>query len=292
VPVLHLDGFDGPIDVLLDLAERQRVDLGRISILTLVDQFLEAMRRVATKVPIERRAEWIIIATRLVLLRSKLLFPANPEAAADAERAAATEIARLDSLRFIRAAVSWLQDRPQRGQDVFTSRNSEANPRVASYMALMEAYLTVLRSGAGEEAGDETAVYRLRILDLFNVRHAIARIRTRLAERHGTELLMAFVPPLPSSAKDRILLARSAISSTFMAALELTRGGELTLEQDGLFQPIAVTPIEQTTHEPAEAAHVHHHVVDTGGLAHDVRRVRSSPHCLRTCMSVCTVAKA
>ena len=106
VPVLHLDGFDGPIDVLLDLAERQLVDLGRISILTLVDQFLEAMRRAATKVAIERRAEWIIIATRLVLLRSKLLFPESPEAAADAERAAATEIARLDALRFIRAAVS------------------------------------------------------------------------------------------------------------------------------------------------------------------------------------------
>jgi segregation and condensation protein A len=254
VPVLHLDGFDGPIDVLLDLAERQRVDLGRISILTLVDQFLEAMGRVATKVAIERRAEWIIIATRLVLLRSKLLFPENPEAAAEAERAAATEIARLDALRFIRAAAGWLQDRPQRGQDVFTRRNSEANPRVASYKALMEACLTVLQRGAGEEAGDETAVYRPLLSDLFNVRHAIARIRTRLAERHGTELLTAFVPPLPSSAKDRILLARSAISSTFMAALELTRGGELTLAQNGLFQPIAVTPIEQTTHEPAATA--------------------------------------
>ena len=254
VPVLHLDGFDGPIDVLLDLAERQLVDLGRISILTLVDQFLEAMGRVATKVAIERRAEWIIIATRLVLLRSKLLFPENPEAAAEAERAAATEIARLDALRFIRAAAGWLQDRPQRGQDVFTRRNSEQNPRVASYVALMEACLTVLQSGAGEEAGDETAVYRPLLSDLFNVRHAIARIRTRLAERHGTELLTAFVPPLPSSAKDRILLARSAISSTFMAALELTRGGELTLAQNGLFQPIAVTPIEQTTHEPAATA--------------------------------------
>ncbi len=255
VPVLHLDGFDGPIDVLLDLAERQRVDLGRISILTLVDQFLEAMGRVATKVPIERRAEWIIIATRLVLLRSKLLFPESPEAAADAQRAAASEIARLDALRFIRAAAAWLQDRPQIGQDVFTRPNRKRNARIASYMALMEACLTVLRSGAGEEAGDETAVYRPLLSDLFNVRHAIARIRTRLAERHGAELLMAFVPPLPSSAKDRILLTRSAISSTFMAALELTRGGELTLEQSGLFQPIAVTPIEQTTHEPAAAAH-------------------------------------
>jgi len=86
VPVLHLDGFDGPIDVLLDLAERQRVDLGRLSILTLVEQFLAAMDRVADKVPLEERADWIIIATRLVLLRSKLLFPESPDAAADQSR--------------------------------------------------------------------------------------------------------------------------------------------------------------------------------------------------------------
>ena len=80
-PVLHLDGFDGPIDLLLDLAERQRIDLGRISILALVEQFVAASAELAAYAPVESRADWLVMATRLVLLRSRLLFPATPEAA-------------------------------------------------------------------------------------------------------------------------------------------------------------------------------------------------------------------
>ena len=93
-PVLHLDGFDGPIDLLLDLAERQRLDLGRISLVAPVDQFVAACARLAPHVLIERRADWLVMATRLVLLRSRLLFPATPEAAAEAEREAAGEGSR------------------------------------------------------------------------------------------------------------------------------------------------------------------------------------------------------
>jgi segregation and condensation protein A len=236
------------MDVLLDLAERQRINLGPMSILALVDQFLAAMARVAAKVTLERRADWIIVATRLVLLRSRLLFPESPQAAVDAEREAAAEIGRLESLSFIRAAASWLQARPQLGQTVFTRPDHEPNPRVASYMALMEACLFVLQTEAAD-AGDETPAWRPRIAHLFSVNHAMRRIRARLAESRGTETLPAFFPTLPASRNNRLLLAKSAISSTFMASLELTRGGELTLEQDGLFQPIAVTPIKER--EPA-----------------------------------------
>ena len=144
-PVLHLDGFDGPIDLLLDLAERQRLDLGRISVVDLVDQFVAASAQLAAHVPIERRADWLVMATRLVLLRSRLLFPATPEAAEEAEREAEREVARLDALHFIRAAASWLQARPQLGHDVFARAPPGPDPQVASYMALMEACLTVLR---------------------------------------------------------------------------------------------------------------------------------------------------
>jgi segregation and condensation protein A len=70
VPLLHLDGFDGPMDLLLDLAERQKIDFGRMSILALAEQFVVAMARFGDSVPIERRADWLVMATRLVLLRS------------------------------------------------------------------------------------------------------------------------------------------------------------------------------------------------------------------------------
>ncbi|MCB8878573.1 hypothetical protein ASILVAE211_25615, partial [Acidisoma silvae] len=72
VPMLHLDGFDGPMDLLLDLVERQRIDLGRMSMLLLVEQFLAASEQLRDRVPIERRADWLVMATRLVLLRSRL----------------------------------------------------------------------------------------------------------------------------------------------------------------------------------------------------------------------------
>ena len=70
-PVLHLDGFDGPIDLLLDLAERQRLDLGRMSLVDLVDQFVAASAQLAAHVPIERRADWLVMAAHLVLLRAR-----------------------------------------------------------------------------------------------------------------------------------------------------------------------------------------------------------------------------
>jgi len=89
----------------------------------------------AAQVPIERRADWLVMATRLVLLRSRLLFPATPEAAATAEREAAQELAPIDKLRFVRAATSWLQARPQLGHDVYSqlyNRGREILVRLAA----------------------------------------------------------------------------------------------------------------------------------------------------------------
>jgi segregation and condensation protein A len=118
------------MDLLLDLAERQRIDLGRMSVLALAEQFVAAMERVPASVPIERRADWVVLATRLVLLRSRLLFPASPEAAEAAERDAARELHRLAEMGFVRAVVAWLEARRQLGRDVF-ARPHGRDPRVA-----------------------------------------------------------------------------------------------------------------------------------------------------------------
>jgi segregation and condensation protein A len=239
IPALHLDGFDGPMDLLLDLAERQRIDLGRISILALVEQFVTALDCLTAHVPVERRADWIVVATRLVLLRSQLLCPASPDAVAEAERGAARELARLDALRLVRAAAVWLQARPQLGHEVFARPRSGPDPRIASYMALMEACLTVLR---GREGGSDaaTAIYRPPIPDLFRVPGALVRMRARLAEITEPAPFETFLPRLPRAATNRALLARSAVGSTFMAALELARGAELTLDQAAAFRGIVV----------------------------------------------------
>jgi segregation and condensation protein A len=178
-PDLHLDGFDGPLDLLLDLVERERIDLSRISVCAAVEQFVAAMARLEKRVPLERRAGWVVLATRLVELWSRLLLPATPEAGEAARRDAERELARLRELRFIKAATAWLETRPQSGLDVFTRPRRSRDPRVASYMQLMEACLTLLEREEAD-AGD-AAVYQPPARRLFSVPDALARIRAALA---------------------------------------------------------------------------------------------------------------
>jgi segregation and condensation protein A len=240
-PVLHLDGFDGPIDLLLDLAERQRLDLGRISVVDLVDQFVAAVAQMSLHVPIERRADWLVMATRLVLLRSRLLFPATPEAADEAERDAAREVARLEGLGVVRAAAAWLQARPQLGQDVFARAPPGPDPQVASYMALMEACLTVLR-GPDEQPDEESAVYRPSVPDLFRIPDALLRMRTLVAAMIEPQPLEDFMPVVPVARRGEVVFVRSAVASTFVAALELCRGAVVGLYQAEVFGTILLLP--------------------------------------------------
>jgi segregation and condensation protein A len=246
-PVLHLEGFDGPLDLLLDLAERQRLDLGRISLVALVDQFVAASAQLATHVPVERRADWLVMATRLVLLRSRLLFPATPEAAVEAEREAEREVTRLDELRFIRTAASWLQARPQLGHDVFARAPAGPDPHVASYMALMEACLTVLRGR--DELPAEEAVYRPTIPDLFRIPEALLRMRALVDEISRPRPLEDFWPEVPAERRREPVIVRSAVASTFVAALELCRGAIVGLDQGEGFGVITVSPTVLDTNE-------------------------------------------
>lgn len=249
-PVLHLEGFDGPLDLLLDLAERQRLDLGRISLAALVDQFVAVFAQLAAHVPIERRADWLVTAARLVLLRSRLLFPPTPGAAEHAEREAERELAQLDELRLIRAGASWLQARPQLGHDVFARASSPGpDPRVASYMALMEACLTVLRGR--EERPSEQAIYRPVIPDLFRIPDAVLRMRTLVEKTTEPRPLMAFLPDLPAQRRGEVVIVRSAVASTFVAALELCREAVVGLDQGERFSSITVLPCAASGPSPA-----------------------------------------
>ena len=244
-PELHLPGFHGPMDLLLDLAERQRIDLGQISILQLAEQFVAEMERLQRHVAPERRADWLLVATRLLLLRSRLLFPLGPEAQAAAAQNAQREAGRLDQLVFMRAAAAWLAGRPQLGRDVFV-RPHGPSPRVASYMSLMEACLFVL-SGPEAQPGVEEAVYRPAPPLLFRVDEAMARIRAVLAGGH--EASIDFVRCLPVVEVDdprRELKARSAVASSFVAVLELAKCGELSASQPKAGSPILLTAVSDT----------------------------------------------
>ncbi len=237
IPTLHLDGFDGPMDLLLDLAERQRIDLGQMSILTLAEQFTAALEALGGRVPIERRADWVVLATRLVLLRTRLLFPASPEAAADAEREAQAEIQRIEEMQVMRAAAAWLQAQPQLGQNVFT-RPPPDETREVAYVALMEACLVVLRGKPATETFAPPPVYRQVIPDLWRIGDALERIQKMLPDFPEGAPMVAFFPAVPDTDANWTLKARAAVASTFVAGLELARQEVIEIDQSALFQNV------------------------------------------------------
>ena len=241
IPELHLDGFDGPLDLLLDLAERQRVDLGRISMLGLVEQFVAGIDRLAGRVPVERQAEWLVLAIRLVLLRSRLMLPASPADAQDAGQDAAQEEQHLIERLRMRAAAAWLEARPQLGRDSFVRPPPRKQGRTETTMALMEACLVVLR---GPNNRPEAApVYRPVLARLWRVEQALARIRQMLAEDPQGGELAHFVPAVElevGQEADRRRRVRGAVASTFVACLELSRQGEVEAEQEEVFKPVRI----------------------------------------------------
>ena len=244
-PELHLEGFDGPLDLLLDLVERKRIDLRRMSPRAMVEQFADALERYAPHVRLERRADWLVMAARLVLLRSRLCFPASPEKGRAAEREVRDTHRQLDARRAMRAALAWLDTRPQLGRDVF-ARPAGVSPRVSSYMDLMEACLAVLlreEELEQQHTAEWAATLTVRPVSPYSVATVIASMRERLQTSTLAECLERFIPPAQPATRHSGLASRMALSATLIAALELARAGELTLSQDqqaSEFQPILV----------------------------------------------------
>ncbi len=244
---LHLGAFDGPMDVLLALAERQRIDLGLISIRALAEQFVAELERLADHVPLERRADWLVMAARLVQLRSRLLFPENTEAVESAAREAASAIRQIETLAEIRAAADWLQGRPQLGLEVF-SRPPPEMPRASGYVVLMEACLAVLRGRDGQPS--DAPVYQPRVPQLWRATDAIARIMALLPAHPDGSPIEAFLPAVPPGA-DREVRARGAVSGTFLAGLELAREGSLSLEQLSPYGTVTLRPTARPSRHEA-----------------------------------------
>ncbi|HUZ62806.1 MAG TPA: ScpA family protein [Acetobacteraceae bacterium] len=231
--LLRLEGFEGPLDLLLDLARGQKVDLARISILSLVEQYLVVIEG-ARRVRLELAADWLVMAAWLTWLKSRLLLPAGTEAAEQAEQAADVLAARLADLQAIRAAAVWLGARPQLGQDVFARGAPESftetdRSRLALDLpGLMRAYLAALRRAAGSRT------YQPRPMTLWSVQDALRRLGSLLGSLPDWTSLERFLPDDLADPQAR----RTAVASTLMAGLEMARDGALRLRQETAFGPI------------------------------------------------------
>jgi segregation and condensation protein A len=232
--LLQLDGFEGPMDLLLDLARAQKVDLAKISILSLVEQFLAVIDG-ARRVRIELAADWLVMAAWLTWLKSRLLIPPSGETE-DAEAAAETLAARLIDLQAVRAAAVWMGTRPQLGWDEFARGTPEDfaetdRSRLSiSLSGLLSAYLTARRRAGAK------LQYRPKPMTYFSVQDALARLTRMIGSVPDWSTLESFLPVDLAPGLPR----RAALSATLIASLEMARGGDISLRQEAQFGPILV----------------------------------------------------
>ena len=221
------------MDLLLDLARRQEVDLARISILSLVEQYL-AILEGAREIRLELAADWLVMAAWLAWLKSRLLLPAGADDAADAEIASGVLANRLQDLQAVRIAAVWLTARPQLGYDVFQRGAPERlleydRSRLAADLpGLLRGYLSALRRAGARRR------YRPQRLALWTMQDALARLEAMLGNRPGWISLSYFLPPQVTAPLQR----RAALASTLLAGLELARNGQAEMRQDQPFGPI------------------------------------------------------
>jgi segregation and condensation protein A len=240
-PVLSVDGFEGPLDWLLEMARARKINLAQLSIAALIGQFAEAL---ATALAggnvrqIERWAGWTVMAAALTELWSRLLLPADAAASRAAETEAEALRRQLLARQRMREAADWLARRPQLGWDVFPRGRPEASlgARGSDIADLLRACLLVLQVPEAQ-----AAAYRPRPPALWRVTDAIPLMRQLLAAVPDGGPLAGFLPAIAGDDPGRALRCRAAVASTLVAGLELARDGALALEQDAAWMPIRVS---------------------------------------------------
>jgi len=250
---LDLDGYEGPIDILLTLARDQKVDLKKISILELADQYLSFINH-ARKLRLELAADYLVMAAWLAYLKSRLLLPSPPAdgepTGAELAEALAFQLQRLEAMQKAGQAMLNL---PQLGRDTFPRGAPE--PLEVVDIPVFELSLYELLKAYGTHPGRRRdGMLQIQPLDLFSMDDALKRIGDIIGRTLDWTILQNFLP----EGLRQPLQRRAAVAATFAASLELARSGIINLRQDGLFGPIymkradpvlSAPPSEVTHHE-------------------------------------------
>ena len=230
---VDLDGFEGPLDLLLELARRQRVDLARISILALAEQYLRFVEA-ARKLRLELAADYLVMAAWLAFLKSRLLLPA-PSQPTDLDAPALAEglAQRLRALAAIRKAGEHLMGRPRLGRDFFMRGEPEAveTSGCISYQANLYDLLAAYARQAQRHALARVRFKTREVWSLAEARQALTRLIGAQSDWTAFENFL-----LEACAASH--MRRSARASTFAASLELAREGKIEMRQERAFAPI------------------------------------------------------
>ena len=233
--VVDIDGFEGPIDLLLTLARKQKVDLTRISISTLAEQYLSFISA-AKKIRLEIAADYLVMAAWLAYLKSRLLLPTTD----DEDNSSVPEMAealtfQLRRLDVMRDAGEVLMSRPRLGRDVFPRGAPEGMDVVNTPVYELSLY-DVLKSYADNRRRAKASQLTIEASSLHSLSDAIERMRGLIGNLTNWTALSAF---LPNGFMDGVVL-RSGIASTFSASLEMVKEGRVEIRQSGSFGPIFV----------------------------------------------------
>lgn len=232
--VVDLAGFEGPLDLLLHLARTQKVDLTRISVLALTEQYLAFIDR-ARKIRIELAADYLVMAAWLAYLKSRLLIPKQAkDDGPTGEEMAASLAFRLKRLEAMRDAAGKLVNRNRLGRDIFARGMPEHIPteRRSAFEASLYDLLSAYASMRQRHAVTQVTIERRSVWSLADAREILQLL---FGEFDGDwTALDHFMLRYLTDPAERT----TAIASAFAATLELVREGRLELRQDGAFQPI------------------------------------------------------
>jgi len=231
--VIDVAGFEGPLDLLLYLARNQKVDLSRISVLALAEQYLQFVES-ARRIRIELAADYLVMAAWLAYLKSRLLIPQQvKDDGPSGEEMAATLAFRLKRLEAMREAASGLINRNRLGRDMFGRGAPEHIPdrHQSAYEASLYDLLTAYATLRQRQAITQVTIARRTVWSLTEARELLTRMIGDISDWTALEhYLLRYM----TSPEDRV----TAIASAFAASLELVREGKLEIRQDGAFEPL------------------------------------------------------
>ena len=230
---IDIDGWEGPLDLLLTLARSQKVDLRELSILALVEQYL-AFIHDARALKLEIAADYLVMAAWLAYLKSGLLLPRDPEVEPDPAELALRLQLRLQRLDAMREAGARLMGRDRIGRDVFL-RGAPEGLRVIRKPAWQAELYDLIAAYGAVTARNVPVMHVVSRRPVMTLEAALQRVEAMLGHALDWTALEGFLPSTTDPS-----LARSSRASSFLAMLELAKQGRIELRQDGAFETLWV----------------------------------------------------
>ena len=234
--IVDVDGFEGPLDLLLTLSRTQKVDLRKISVLQLAEQYLQFVER-ARKLRLELAADYLVMAAWLAFLKSRLLLPPDPsEEGPSGEELAAHLAFQLERLQAMRDSAAKLMARDQLGRDFFARGIPEDVTRLrrVTYTATL---LDLMQGYARIRTKDEFRPFVMDREAILTMEQALERMRGLIGYAGDWTDLTSYLPEgWEMDPKKR----RSATAASFAASLELVKAGAIEIRQGETFAPIEI----------------------------------------------------